>query len=123
MKWWAGGAGRRRWLEHGCQQQAAAVAARGLDHRRIQVLHFRPNRWPWLSQRLEITSGELLPDQPVQLLQAQPSAQRRRRWELSRVEAIKLFAAKQWEGWRSCAPHWAPPAHPKPRDGMGAGSM
>ena len=34
-----------------------------------QVLHFRPNRWDWLSQRLEITSGELLPDQPVPLLQ------------------------------------------------------
>ena len=33
-----------------------------------QVPHFRPNRWDWLSQRLKITSGELLPDQPVPLL-------------------------------------------------------
>ncbi len=33
-----------------------------------QVLHFRPTLWDRWSQRLEITSGELLPDQPVPLL-------------------------------------------------------
>lgn len=33
-----------------------------------QVLHFRPTLWDRWSQRLEITSGELLPDQTVPLL-------------------------------------------------------
>ena len=30
-----------------------------------QVLHFRPSRWDRWSQQLEVTEGELLPDQPV----------------------------------------------------------
>ncbi|MEB3199313.1 MAG: hypothetical protein VKK62_02145 [Synechococcaceae cyanobacterium] len=41
-----------------------------------QVLPFRPSRWDRWTQRLEVTEGELLPDQPVPLLQAKPSAQR-----------------------------------------------
>ena len=32
-----------------------------------QVLHFRPSRWDRWSQQLEVTVGELLPDQPVPL--------------------------------------------------------
>ena len=48
-----------------------------------QVLHFRPSLWDRWSQRLEITSGELLPDQRVALL--------KRRWEMSRKEALRLW--------------------------------
>jgi hypothetical protein len=35
-----------------------------------QVLHFRPSRWDRWSQQLEVTVGELLPDQPVPLLKS-----------------------------------------------------
>ncbi|MFN5193298.1 MAG: DUF1651 domain-containing protein [Cyanobacteriota bacterium] len=56
------------------------------------MLHFRPTLWDRWSQRLEITSGELLPDQPVPLL--------KRRWELSREEALKLWAEKRQQGWQ-----------------------
>jgi hypothetical protein len=69
------------------------------------VLHFRPARWSHWSQRLEITSGELLADQPVPLL--------KRRWELSREEALKLWAEKRQQGWQACAPQWwLPPRTP-----------
>ena len=47
-----------------------------------QVLHFRQTRWDRWRQQLEVTVGELLPDQPVPLL--------KRRLELSREEALKL---------------------------------
>jgi hypothetical protein len=43
-----------------------------------QVLHCRPTLWDRWNQRLVITSGELLADQPVPLL--------KKRWELSRQE-------------------------------------
>ncbi len=52
-----------------------------------QVLHFRPSRWDRWSQQLEVTVGELLPDQAVPLL--------KRRTELSREEALKLWAEKR----------------------------
>ena len=55
-----------------------------------QVLHFRPSRWDRWSQQLEVTVGELLPDQPVPLL--------KRRLELSREEAIKLWNEKKQQG-------------------------
>ncbi|MEA5414383.1 DUF1651 domain-containing protein [Synechococcus sp. BA-132 BA5] len=35
-----------------------------------QVLRFRPTRWERLVQLLEITSGELLPDQEIPLLKS-----------------------------------------------------
>ena len=63
-----------------------------------QVLHFRPTLWVRWSQRLEITSGELLPDQPVPLL--------KRRWELSREEALRLWAEKRQQGWQLIEPQW-----------------
>jgi len=55
------------------------------------VLHFRPTRWDRWSQQLEVTVGELLPDQPVPLL--------KRRLELRREEALKLWAEKRKAGW------------------------
>jgi len=66
-----------------------------------QVLHFRPNRWDRWSQQLEVTVGELLPDQPVPLL--------KRRIELSREEALKLWTEKKQQGWQVCQPKWSPP--------------
>ena len=63
-----------------------------------QVLHFRPTLWDRWCQRLEITSGELLPDQSVPLL--------KRRWELSREEALRLWSEKRQHGWQPCSPQW-----------------
>jgi hypothetical protein len=65
------------------------------------VLHFRPSRWDRWSQQLEVTVGELLPGQPVPLL--------KRRLELSREEALKLWAEKRQQGWQTTAPQWIPP--------------
>jgi hypothetical protein len=63
------------------------------------VLHFRPTVWEQISQRLEITSGELLPEQPVPLL--------KRRMEVNREEALGLWAEKKGAGWQACALQWA----------------
>jgi hypothetical protein len=65
------------------------------------VLHFKPTRWDRWVQRLELITGELLPDQPVPLLKY--------RKELSREEAIRLWRQKQQQGWRACSPQWMPP--------------
>jgi hypothetical protein len=80
-----------------------------------QVLHFRPTLWDRWSLRLEITSGEPLPDQPVPLLT--------RRWELSREEALRLWSEKRREGWHVCPLQWALPAERQPRDGPQATSI
>lgn len=69
-----------------------------------RVLHFRPARWDRWCQRLELTSGEWLPGQSVPLL--------RRRREIGRQEAIRLWRALRQEGWRSCPPQWVPPRPP-----------
>jgi hypothetical protein len=66
-----------------------------------QVLHFRPSRWDSWSQQLEVTVGELLPDQPVPLL--------KRRLELSREEALKLWVEKRQQGWQTTTAQWQPP--------------
>ncbi|MCP9832812.1 DUF1651 domain-containing protein [Cyanobium sp. Aljojuca 7A6] len=63
-----------------------------------QVLRFRPTHWERLVQRLEITSGELLADQEIPLLKS--------RRELSRAEALKLWAEKRKVGWAPCNPQW-----------------
>ncbi len=63
-----------------------------------QVLRFRPTRWERLVQLLEITTGELLPDQEVPLLKSSQ--------ELSRAEALKLWDEKRQAGWRPCSPQW-----------------
>ena len=65
---------------------------------------FRSSRWNRWSQQLEVTVGELLPDQPVPLL--------KRRLELSREEALKLWAEKKKQGWQITAPQWHPPQLP-----------
>jgi hypothetical protein len=63
-----------------------------------QVLRFRPTRWERTYQRLEITSGESLPGEQVPLL--------KNRREISRDEALNLWATKRQEGWRPCSPQW-----------------
>ena len=63
-----------------------------------QVLRFRPTRWERTYQLLEITTGELLPDQEIPLLKG--------RRELSRAEALKLWAEKRQAGWSPCSPQW-----------------
>jgi hypothetical protein len=65
------------------------------------VLHFNPTRWDRWVQLLEVTHGELIPGEPVPLL--------KRREELTREEAIKLWNQKRQQGWRICPPQWAPP--------------
>ena len=69
-----------------------------------QVLHFRPNRWDRWSQQLEVTVGELLPDQPVPLL--------KKRLELSREEALKLWSEKRNQGWQPTTAQSQPPPAP-----------
>jgi hypothetical protein len=76
------------------------------DHR--PVLHVRPTLWDRWSQRLEMTSGELLPDQPEPLL--------KRRWELCREEALRLWAVKRQQGWQTCEPKWALAPERQPRN-------
>jgi hypothetical protein len=71
-----------------------------------QVLHFRPSRYDHWSQALELTSGELTPGQ-APLLKC--------RKEITREEAIKLWAQKLQAGRQVCPPHWRPPPEVKPR--------
>jgi hypothetical protein len=72
-----------------------------------QVLHFRPVRYDRWSQTLEVTSGELMPGQPAPLL--------KRRRELSREEAIRLWLQMLLQGWQVCPPQWVPQASLSPR--------
>ena len=67
----------------------------------LQVLHFQPLRYDRWSQALEVTLGELIPGEPAPLL--------KRRRELTREQAIKLWGQKRQQGWRACSPHWIPP--------------
>jgi hypothetical protein len=72
---------RDGWLIHGCQ-----------------VLRFRPIRWERDVQLLEITTGEWLPWEPIPLL--------KKRKEVSREEALKLWSELRQKGWLSCSPQW-----------------
>ena len=48
--------------------------------------------------------GELLPNQPVPLL--------KKRLEISREEALKLWSEKRKQGWQTTKPQWRPPQAP-----------
>jgi hypothetical protein len=67
---------------------------------------FRPSRWDRWSQQLEVTVGELLPDQPVPLLKQRP--------ELSREEALKLWAERGQQGWQATTAQGLPPQRTAP---------
>jgi hypothetical protein len=51
-----------------------------------QVLRFRPTRWERDYHRIELVSGELLPGSPIPLL--------KRRKEISREDAVKVWREK-----------------------------
>ena len=61
-----------------------------------QVLHFRPLRYERWGQSLEVTFGEVMPAGEPPLL--------KKRREITRVEAIKLWAEKRQHGWQACEP-------------------
>jgi len=67
-----------------------------------QVLHFRPTLWDRCNQPVEVTFGEVMADGEPPLL--------KRRRELSREEALKLWVTKRQQGWEPCPPQWRPPA-------------
>jgi hypothetical protein len=66
-----------------------------------QVLHFRPLRYDRWSQSLEVTLGELMAAGEAPLL--------KRRKEMTREQAIRLWTQKRQQGWQSCSPQWIPP--------------
>ena len=66
-----------------------------------QMLRFRPIRWDRYAQVMEISTGELLPEQEVPLL--------KHRREMRREEARKLWSTKRKEGWKVCGPFQPPP--------------
>jgi len=72
----------------------------------LQVLHFQPLRYDRWSQALEVTLGEVMPDGEPPLL--------KNRREITRVEAIKLWAEKRKTGWQTCPPQWTPPPPLRP---------
>jgi hypothetical protein len=72
-----------------------------------QVLHFRPRRYDRWSQSLEVTFGEVMPGGEPPLL--------KKRRELTREQAIKLWAQKRQQGWQPCEPQWRPPPAPAER--------
>lgn len=63
-----------------------------------QVLHFRPVRYSRWSQALEVTLGELMVSGEPPLL--------KRRKELTREQAIKLWTQKRQQDCKPCPPHW-----------------
>ena len=66
-----------------------------------QVLHFQPCRYDRWSQVLEVPLGEVMPSGVPPLL--------KHRKQLSREQAIKLWAEKRKAGWQVCTPQWTPP--------------
>jgi hypothetical protein len=104
MTWSVSGAGRRRWPERGTHSRPPLSPQEAWLSDGHQVLHFRPTRWNRWCQQLEVTVGELLPDQTVPLL--------KRRLELSREETLKLWSERRKEGWQPTKPQWRPPQAP-----------
>ena len=72
------------------------------------VLHFKPLRYARWAQALEVTLGELMAGGEPPLL--------KKRRELTREQAIKLWNQKRQQGWRSCSPQWSPPQPLGPGD-------
>ncbi len=71
-------------------QKIPSAPAEGWLSNGRRVLHFQPAIWNQWQQELEITSGQLLPHQPVPLLQ--------RRMRLSRDRAVELWRQRLAEG-------------------------
>ena len=88
-------------------QKIPSASAEGWLSDRRRVLHFKPAIWNQWQQELEITSGQVLRDQAVPLLQ--------RRVRLSRERAVELWRQRLAEGWKPCTPQWQPPPPLEPR--------
>jgi hypothetical protein len=73
-----------------------------------QVLHFKPLRYARWSQALEVTLGEVMAGGEPPLL--------KKRRELTREQAIKLWSQKRQAGWTVCPPQWNPPQPLGPGD-------
>jgi hypothetical protein len=99
---------------HCHRQAAAAIPSGGLAQRCRQVLHFNPVRYSRFSQALDLTSGELIPGQPLLL---------KCRKEITREQAIQLWRQKRKQGWQLCEPQWTPPPALKPPVHRPAASM
>jgi hypothetical protein len=69
------------------------------------MLHFRPLRYDRWTQSLEVTLGEVMPSGEPPLL--------KRRKELTREQAMKLWSQKLQQGWHVCSPQWSPPQPPR----------
>ena len=80
-----------------------------------QVLHFQPRRYDRWSQTLEVTLGELMPGAEPPLL--------KKRKELTREQAIKVWRQKRQAGWLVCPPQWTPPPEVRPPARRPAASM
>ena len=65
--------------------------------------------------RQHVQAADLLPDQSLPLL--------KRRWELSREEALRLWAKKRQQGWQVCEPQWALAPERQPWDGSVASDI
>ncbi|MFM8524393.1 MAG: DUF1651 domain-containing protein [Cyanobacteriota bacterium] len=70
-----------------------------------QVLHFQPRRYDRWSQSLEVTFGEVMTGGEPPLL--------KKRMELTREQAMKLWTQKRQQGWKACPPQWSPPQPPR----------
>jgi hypothetical protein len=70
-----------------------------------QVLHFKPLRYDRWSQALEVTFGEVMAGGEPPLL--------KKRRELTRQQAIKLWSQKRKAGWQVCPPQWTHPNLPR----------
>ncbi|MFY8148607.1 MAG: DUF1651 domain-containing protein [Prochlorococcaceae cyanobacterium] len=70
------------------------------------VLHFKPLRYDRWSQSLDVTLGEVMPGGEPPLL--------KKRKELTREQAIRLWRQKRQAGWQVCRPQWTPPPDVKP---------
>ena len=71
------------------------------------MLYFNPLRYNCWSQSLEVTSGEVMTGGEPPLL--------KKRRELTREQAIKLWAQKRQQGWQPWEPQWLPPPAPAER--------
>jgi hypothetical protein len=72
-----------------------------------EVLHFKPLRYDRWSQTLEVMLGEVMPSGEPPLL--------KKRRELTREQAFKLWRQKRQAGGQPCAPQWLPPPSPAER--------
>jgi Protein of unknown function (DUF1651). len=59
------------------------------------------------ARTFEVTFGEVMPAGEPPLL--------KRRRQLTRQQAIKLWAEKRQQGWKPCEPQWLPPPSPADR--------